>query len=235
MVKALGFDVFGTVVDWRGSIAAEGAERWEARGVHADWGALADAWRRRYQPSMERVRRGERPWTSLDRLHRESLDDLLPEVGLEGLDEPARAELNLVWHRLRPWPDAAAGLHRLAARFQLATLSNGNLELLEDLVANAGLPFHRVLSAETFHAYKPDPRTYTGAARELGVAPGELMMVAAHRQDLLAAAGCGLRTAFIWRPAEWGPAGSEERPEPSFDVVARDLGDLADQLLEGAA
>lgn len=230
MPTALAFDVFGTLVDWRGSIVAEGAERWAPRGVDADWGALADAWRERYQPAMEQVRRGRRPWTVLDQLHRESLDDLLPGFGMAELGEAERTELNAVWHRLRPWPDTRDGLRRLSERYTLATLSNGNLELLEDLVREAGLPIHRVLSAESFHAYKPDPRTYKGAARELGVEPGELMMVAAHRGDLLAAAECGLQTAFVWRPEEWGPRGSEERPDPSFDLVARDLGDLAGQL-----
>lgn len=230
MVRALAFDVFGTVVDWRGSIVAEGEERWAARGVRADWAALADAWRRRYQPALERVRSGDRPWTELDRLHRESLDELLPEFGLGALGESERSELNRAWHRLRPWPDSRDGLARLGRRYTLATLSNGNLELLQDLVREGDLPFHRVLSAETFRAYKPDPRTYLGAARELGVEPAELMMVAAHRDDLLAAAGCGLRTAFVWRPREWGPAPSGEAPDPSFDVVADDLFDLAERL-----
>lgn len=233
MVRALAFDVFGTVVDWRGSIVAEGEERWEPRGVHADWAALADAWRRRYQPSLERVRAGRREWAPLDELHRESLDDLLPELGLERLGERDRAELNLVWHRLKPWPDSREGLRRLAQRFTLATLSNGNVALLEDLARNALLPFHRVLSAETFQAYKPDPRTYTGAARILGVQPEELMMVAAHTGDLRAAAASGLRTAFVARPLEWGPAGRAEEPDADFDVVAGDLDELADRLLEG--
>lgn len=231
MPSALVFDVFGTVVDWRSSIVEEGQTRWAGRHAGVDWAALADAWRKRYEPAMRRVREGERPWTPLDTLHRESLDDLLPEFGLAVMPDAERAELNLVWHRLRPWPDARHGLARLADRFKLATLSNGNLDLLEDLVRSADLPFHRVLSAETFRAYKPDPATYRGAARELGLEPNELMLVAAHRRDLLAARDCGLQTAFVWRREEWGPGGSDEHPEPEFDVVAEDFEDLADQLL----
>lgn len=232
MPSALAFDVFGTVVDWRGSIVDEGRSRWSSRHPGVDWGAMADAWRRRYEPSMRRVRDGERPWAVLDTLHRESLDELLPEFGLDSMADTERAELNLVWHRLRPWPDARQALARLAERFTLVTLSNGNLDLLEDLVRTGDLPFHRVLSAETFQAYKPDPATYRGAARELRLEPGELMMVAAHRQDLLAARACGLGTAFVWRRQEWGPAGTDEHPEPVFDLVAEDFNDLAAQLLD---
>ncbi len=224
------FDVFGTVVDWRGSIIREGGERWAARGVHADWAALADAWRRRYQPALERVRSGQRPWVPLDDLHRESLDDLLPDFGLDGLDAAGRSELNLVWHRLDPWPDAVEGLRRLSSNFRLSTLSNGNRGLLEDLVRHGGLPFHEVLSAEDFHAYKPDPRVYRGALERLGRADGELMMVAAHPDDLAAAAACGLRTAYVRRPLEWGPGRPEPEPETGFEYSAGDFIDLAQQL-----
>jgi 2-haloacid dehalogenase len=232
MIRALAFDVFGTLVDWRGSIIAEGRQRWEPRGIHADWPALADAWRRRYQPSLERVRSGAAPWTPLDALHRSSLDQLLPEFGLGHLGESDRRDLNAVWHRLRAWPDVRAGLEALnAGGRQTATLSNGNLDLLRDLAAANRLPFTRILSAETFHAYKPDPRTYLGAARELGLEPGELMMTAAHVDDLRAARSHGLRTAFIARPQEWGPGAGAERPEPGeFDYQAATLAELA-QLL----
>ncbi len=231
MVRALTFDVFGTVVDWRGSIVAEGEERWTPRGARTGWAALADSWRRRYQPSLDRVRRGELPWTPLDVLHRASLDELLPDFGLEDLGEAERAELNLVWHRLRPWPDVPEGLRRLARGFTVATLSNGNLALLEDLVRGGDLPFHRVLSAETYRAYKPDPRVYRGAAADLGCAPEEVMMVAAHPSDLRAAAACGLRTAHVVRPLEWGPSGGVEEFRPDeFDIVATDFLDLAAKL-----
>ena len=229
MVRALTFDVFGTVVDWRGSIIAEGGQRWTPRGVEADWGAVADAWRRRYQPSLERVRQGDRPWTPLDVLHRESLDELLPEVGLGSLGEADRAELNLVWHRLHPWPDAVAGLRRLARRYRLATLSNGNRALLQDLVEFGELPLE-VLSAEDFRAYKPDPRVYLGAAERLECEPGEVMMVAAHPDDLRAAAAQGLRTAYVRRPLEWGPGHEPEPADPLFDAVAGDFVELAEIL-----
>ena len=230
MVRALAFDVFGTVVDWRGSIVREGASRWLSRGVTADWGALADEWRRRYQPSMQQVRSGQRPWVTLDTLHRESLDDLLPAFGLQRLGEAERSELTTVWHRLSPWPDAVEGLRRLRARFRLATLSNGNRVLLEDLVQAGGLPFDLVLSAEDFRAYKPEPAVYRGAAERLGVAPEELMMVAAHPDDLQAAAAVGLGTAYVQRPLEWGPGGSAPPADPAFDVVADDFVDLASRL-----
>lgn len=230
MIRALVFDVFGTVVDWRGSLVAEGEERWEPRGWHADWGALADAWRARYQPSMDRVRRGERPFTPLDVLHRESLDDLLPDLGLQSMGEAERAELNLAWHRLRPWPDAARGLELLARRHHLATLSNGNRSLLEDLVRAGGLAFHEVLSAEDFGAYKPDPRVYRGAVEHLGLEPGEVAMVAAHPDDLRAAASCGLGTCYVPRPLEWGVGQPEPERGEEFDVVAPDFVALAERL-----
>jgi 2-haloacid dehalogenase len=230
VIRALAFDIFGTVVDWRGSIVREGAERWAPRGVETDWGALADTWRTRYQPSMAEVRQGRRPWTPLDTLHRESLDALLPSFGLQGLGEAEREELTMVWHRLAPWPDAVSGLRRLRARFDLVTLSNGNRSLLEDLVRFGELPFDRVLSAEDFQAYKPDPRVYRGAAERLGCAPGDLMLVAAHPDDLLAAAAEGLGTAYVTRPLEWGPGGSAPPADPSFAVVAADFEELARRL-----
>ena len=230
MIRALAFDVFGTVVDWRGSLVAEGAERWEPRGWHADWGALADAWRGRYQPALERVRRGERPFTSLDVLHRESLDALLPEFGLEAMGDAERAELNLAWHRLRPWPDSRPGLERLAQHHHLTTLSNGNRSLLRDLVREGRLAFHQVLSAEDFGAYKPDPRVYLGAARRLELPPGEVAMVAAHPDDLRAAAEQGLRTCYVPRPLEWGGGAPVPEAGEEFDHVAPDLVALAEAL-----
>jgi 2-haloacid dehalogenase len=231
-VRALVFDVFGTVVDWRSAIVRDGRALTAAKGLAVDWEAFADAWRAGYQPAMQRVRGGEVGWTTIDRLHREILDALLPRFGLSGLDERERDALNRVWHRLDPWPDAVAGLARLKRRFTIATLSNGNVSLLVDMAKRAGLPWDTVLSAELFGHYKPDREVYLGAARVLDVAPAELLMVAAHPSDLAAAARAGLRTAYVPRPLEYGPGGGlREAPgDQTFDVVAADFGVLADRL-----
>jgi len=230
-VQALTFDVFGTVVDWRGSIIAEGEALNRTKGLTVDWGAFADAWRRMYSPSMDRVRRGELPWTNLDGLHRMSLEELLPRFGLDGLSEAELDHLNRVWHRLRPWPDAAPGLARLRTRYIVATLSNGNVALLTNMAKRAGLPWDCILSAELVRAYKPDPVVYTSAATFLGLPPDQVMMVAAHPADLRAARAAGLRTAYVPRPLEWGPGHTAEPvPEGEFDVTARDFLDLADKL-----
>lgn len=230
-IGALAFDVFGTVVDWRTSIIREGELLNRAKGLAVDWAALADAWRAGYQPAMQRVRSGELPWTQLDALHRLILDDLLPRFGLGDLTAPEIEHLNRVWHRLLPWPDAVPGLNRLRARHVLATLSNGNVALLVHMARHAGLPWDCVLSAELFQRYKPDPAVYTGAARLLGHAPEQVMMVAAHPADLHAARDAGLRTAYVPRPLEHGP---HHTPEPvdttPFDLVAADFLDLARQL-----
>lgn len=230
MAPALTFDVFGTVVDWRGSIAAEARRLLGDRYPDAGWERFADGWRSRYQPSLERVRSGALPWTPLDDLHAASLDDLLRELGLTA-SEPVRRELVLAWHRLRPWPDAVPGLRRLARRFTLATLSNGGVALLRDLVGHAGLPFHQVLSAEDARAYKPQPKVYLTAVRRLGLTPREVTMVAAHWDDLEAARALGLRTAFVRRPLEWG-AGVEPDLERRqwVDHYAADLEELAAAL-----
>ena len=234
-VRALVFDVFGTVVDWRGSIVRDGAALAAAKGLRVDWPAFADAWRAGYQPAMQRVMQaskvGAGAWIKLDALHREILDSLLPRFGLDGLDEGERAHLNLVWHRLDPWPDAVPGLTRLKARFPIATLSNGNVSLLVDMARHAKLPWDTVLSAELFRKYKPDPGVYLGAADLLGVVPGELVMVAAHPSDLAAAAAAGLRTAYVDRPLERGAGGARESTDGHrFDWMARDFVDLAAQL-----
>ena len=229
-IRALVFDVFGTVVDWRGSIIREG-QALEAKGLQVDWPAFADEWRAGYQPAMQRVRGGEDGWVNIDTLHREILDRLLPRFGLEVLTEPERAHLNLVWHRLEPWPDSVRGLRRLKSRFVISTLSNGNVALLVNMAKQARLPWDCVLSAELFLHYKPDPEVYQGAARLLGVECQQVLMVAAHPGDLAAAARAGLRTAYVPRPLEHGPSG---RMEPvgdlRFDRVATDFIDLADQL-----
>lgn len=229
-IKALVFDVFGTVVDWRGSIVREG----RTTRPEVDWPALADAWRAGYVPAMDRARRGEIAWTNIDGLHRVILDEIRPRFGLADLPEAEVAQLNRVWHRLDGWPDAVTGLQRLKAKFVISTLSNGNVALLVDMAKHARLPWDCVLSAELFQHYKPDPEVYQGAARLLGVERDELMMVAAHPSDLVAAQRAGLRTAYVPRPLERGEGGwIEPVGDAVFDVVASDFNALAAQL--GAA
>ncbi|QYN35841.1 haloacid dehalogenase type II [Pseudonocardia sp. DSM 110487] len=226
-VRALVFDVFGTVVDWRGGIARE--VRRLLPGLDAE--ALADAWRGRYVPSMDRVRRGELPWTSLDELHRTSLDELLAEFGVPGVPEAVRNELVLAWHRLDPWPDSVEGLTRLKDRYVIASLSDGNVALLVDMAKHGGLPWDTVLSAELFGHYKPDPEAYDGAARLLGLPPERVLMVAAHVGDLAAARARGLRTAYIHRPREHGSAAAPPpETDPEADVSVASLTELAAQL-----
>jgi 2-haloacid dehalogenase len=226
-VSVLVFDIFGTVVDWHGSVVRELA----ATQPQVDGDAFARAWREGYQPAMQRVRGGEIGFVRLDVLHRQILDEILPRFGLAHLDEAQRESLNRVWHRLDPWPDSVAGLARLKTRFTICTLSNGNIGLLTDMAKRAGLPWDCVLSAEVFQAYKPDPRVYLGAAEVFGVAPAEVMMVAAHHEDLAAARACGLATAYVERPLEFGAAQPKDvSPQPDKGWHARDLLDLAAQL-----
>jgi 2-haloacid dehalogenase len=234
-IRALAFDVFGTVVDWRGSIIREGAALGAAKGWQVDWPAFADAWRAGYQPAMQRARSGAIPWANIDALHRGILDELIPRFGLDGLDGAEREHLNRVWHRLDPWPDALAGLARLKRRFVIATLSNGNIALLVDLAKRAGLPWDCVLSAELMRHYKPDPEVYQGAAQLLGVEAHELLMVAAHPSDLRGAQRAGLPTALVRRPLEYGanPTGApppDALADDRFDLVASDFIDLAQRL-----
>jgi 2-haloacid dehalogenase len=229
-VKALAFDVFGTVVDWRGSIVREGAQWSKARGLNIDWGNFADRWRANYGPSMERVRTGKLPWTKLDALHRATLDDLLVEFHIKGLGEQEKDHWNRVWHRLTPWPDAVAGLTRLKQKFIICTLSNGNVSLLVDMAKFAGLPWDTVVSAESFHHYKPDREAYLGAVEVLDCAPPEVMMVAAHPPDLRAAKSCGMKTAFVPRPLENGPAKPPAKPGDVYDIEAEDFLELAAKL-----
>ena len=234
-IKALVFDVFGTVVDWRGGLIREGEALSAAKGLAVDWPAFADAWRAGYQPAMQRARSGTIAWTNVDGLHRVILDELIPRFGLGALTEAERAQFNRVWHRLDPWPDAVAGLTRLKARFVVSTLSNGNIALLVNMAKRAGLPWDCVLSAEIMKHYKPDPEVYQGAAALLGIARHELLMVAAHPSDLRGAARAGLRTALVHRPLERGPnpAGApppDALPDDRFDLVADDFADLAQRL-----
>ena len=230
-VKALTFDVFGTVVDWRSSIIEEGRALGRSKNIEADWVAFADAWRGRYQPSMSRVRDGEMPWTNLDNLHRASLDALLQEFGIAGLDEHEIDDLNRAWHRLNPWPDSVAGLSRLKKKYILATLSNGNVALLVNMAKKAGLPWDAILGAEVTKHYKPQPECYLLSAQLLDLAPHECMLVAAHNGDLLAAGALGFRTAFVGRPTEYGPDQQADlQAEHPFDIVSESFTDLADKL-----
>ena len=230
-VRALTFDVFGTVVDWRGSIIREGEQLGRARGIDVDWAEFADRWRAGYAPAMARVRNGELPWTEIDVLHRMILDDLLDDFGITGLSEDEKDYRNLVWHRLEPWPDSVAGLNRLRQRFIVATLSNGNVALLTNMAKHAGLPWDCILSAELMKRYKPDPETYLGAADLLGLRPEEVMMVAAHKGDLRSAQAVGLRAAFVARPHEFGPSVDVDvATEADFDVNATDIEELASKL-----
>jgi 2-haloacid dehalogenase len=229
-VSALIFDVFGTVVDWRGSVIREGEELGSKKNLDVDWAAFADEWRGRYAPSMDRVRRGELPWANLDALHRASLEELLEEFGVEGLSEEEIDHLNKVWHRLDPWPDSVAGLARLKERYVISTFSNGNVALLTDMAKRAGLPWDLILSAELVRHYKPDPETYLMAPNFLDLRPDEVMLVAAHPSDLRAAQTHGLRAAYVLRPLEWGPVGEAEPADPSFDLVVDDIVELAEKL-----
>lgn len=231
MVSALLFDVFGTVVDWRGGVIRDVTALASARDTDLDAAAFADAWRAGYGPSMDLVRRGELPWTKLDALHRRTLDRLVEERGPSGLSLADKAWLNTCWHRLDPWPDSVPGLRRLKKKFVIATFSNGNVSLLVDLARRAGLPWDAVFSAELFRHYKPDPEFYRGAVELLSLTPPEVMLVAAHNNDLQAAAAQGLATAFVARPAERGPDAHRDRgPSGDYTYVAADLEDLAERL-----
>ncbi|MEM7169895.1 MAG: haloacid dehalogenase type II [Pseudomonadota bacterium] len=232
VAKALVFDVFGTCVDWRTTIINEGRFLGQEKGLgHVDWAAFADAWRAGYQPAMEEVRTGRRNWTILDVLHRENLERLLPQFDISGLDDGDIDHLNRVWHRLQPWPDVVSGLRRLKEKFVIGPLSNGNVALLVNMAKRSGLPWDVILGAEVAGHYKPQPKAYLTAVRLLGLAPDQVMMVAAHNSDLQAAGALGLKTAFVPRPTEHGPDQAEDLvPTHDYDLVATDFGNLADQL-----
>jgi 2-haloacid dehalogenase len=229
-IKALIFDVFGTLVDWRTSIARESKDILSPLGVNIDWQAFADAWRDQYQPAMEEVRSGRLPFSKLDVLHRRNLDVILKDFGLNHIGEPTRVNLNLAWHRLDAWPDVAPGLARLRNKFRLAPCSNGNISLMVDLARRNGFPWDAILGAELARDYKPKPEVYLSAAGAFDCKPAETMMVAAHSSDLAAAAATGLRTAFIARPDERGPGKGESRTSVPVDVSANGLMELADLL-----
>lgn len=230
-VKALTFDVFGTVVDWRTSIAREAEIVLAPKGHALDWIGFAAAWRKRYQPAMQAVRTGARPFTKLDVLHRENLEAVLTDFGVSGLNDAELDHLNRAWHRLDPWPDVLAGLTRLKGKYVLATQSNGNVALMVNMAKRAGLPWDVILGAEVCQAYKPMPEAYLRAADLLGLAPEECMMTAAHNDDLKAAAAQGFRTAFVARPAEHGPGQTKDLvADPSIDIAADSFIALADKL-----
>jgi 2-haloacid dehalogenase len=228
---AIVFDTFGTVVDWRGSLIAELTGFGRERGIEADWAGLVDAWRAAYRPSMNRVRSGEQPWTTLDALHRASLDQLVQEFRVAGLSEADLRHINRGWHRLNPWPDSVPGLTRLKRRYIIGPLSNGNVALLTNMAKHAGLPWDMVFGSDLFGHFKPDPETYLGVCRLLDLEPGQVMMAAAHNSDLAAARKLGLLTAFFPRPSEHGPAQHADiKAEAEWDIVARDIEDVAAQL-----
>ena len=230
-VQALLFDVFGTVVDWRSSIVDELTRFGAEKRLKADWAAFTDDWRGLYQPAMDEVRTGRRTWTILDVLHRESLDKLLVKYALTGLSEADKDHVNKVWHRLKPWPDTVEGLRRLKSRYIIGTLSNGNVGLLTRMAKHAGLPWDVVLGAETARAYKPLPQAYLASAELLNLAPSQVMLVAAHNGDLAAAAECGLRTAFVARPAEYGPHQKRDfKADRDWDVVTDSFTALAEAI-----
>jgi len=229
--KALVFDVFGTVVDWHGSVAREVRELARGKGLRINAVKFAKAWRAGYRPAMDRVRRGEAPFEKIDVIHRAILEDVLRQFRVTTLAEDEKAHLNLVWHRLKPWPDAVRGLKRLKSKHIIATLSNGNTGLLVDMAKHGGLPWDCVFSSDTFKLFKPDPGMYLGAADRLDLKPSEVMMVAAHKPDLRAAAQQGLKTAFVKRPHEHGRNNNPDlASETEFTINAESFLDLADQM-----
>ncbi|WP_370632076.1 haloacid dehalogenase type II [Pusillimonas sp. MFBS29] len=232
-VRALVFDVFGTVVDWRNGVARQAANFLAKNDVPMEPTEFADAWRRRYQPAMEAVRSGQRPFVRLDILHRENLEAVLTEAGVDvaAIDPQELAELNLAWHRLDPWPDVLSGLARLKDRFIIAPLSNGNIILMLDMARRAGIPWHTILGAEVVQAYKPAPAAYLRTVDLLAMRPEQVCMVAAHNNDLAAARACGLKTTFVLRPTEHGASQTTDlHPEQDWEVTVDSFEALADAL-----
>jgi len=230
-IKALAFDVFGTVVDWRSGVIAEGEQLGKTKGLQIDWAAFADAWRSIYRPYMDLVGNGQLPWTKLDDLHRQMLEATLTKFGIANLTNDEKEHFNRVWHRLTPWPDSVPGLQRLKSRFVVSTLSNGNIALLTNMAKHAGLPWDCILSAENVRHYKPDPEVYLLVSQLFDLQPEQVMMVAAHEHDLQSAQKHGLRTAYVHRPMERGPGKALTKPPTErYDIVANDFLDLAAQL-----
>ena len=229
-VRAVAFDVFGTLVDWRSGVAREAKRVLQPRGHSLDWTAFADAWRAEYQPGMEEVRSGRIPFCKLDELHRRNLERFIPRFGLRDLSHDVLSELTLAWHKLDAWPDVAAALARLKPKYLLAPVSNGNISLMVDLARRNKFPWDAILGAEVAGDYKPKPRVYLAACGAFDLDPAKCMMVAAHSNDLAAAAACGLRTGHIARPDEHGPGTGERAPTVPVDAAGADLGDLASKL-----
>jgi 2-haloacid dehalogenase len=231
MIKALLFDVFGTVVDWRSSVIKECISLERNIGISGDWEKLTDLWRQNYAPSMDKVRNGEKKWVNLDTLHKESLIKILKELNIHGFTEDNINHLNNAWHRLAPWNDTVEGLNLLKSNFSISTLSNGGIDLLTNMANTQNLPWDNIFSAETFMHYKPDSETYLGAVDKLNLETQEVMLVAAHNQDLLSAKKYGLKTAFVLRSNEYGPSQDFDlKADPSIDVVSSDFIDLNNKL-----
>ena len=227
-VKALVFDVFGTVVDWRTSLIEQFQAFGSEKGLSVNWEAFVDGWKSCYRPGMDAVREGRLPWTNVDGIYRPKLDALLGEYKITGLAEAEKIRLNRAWHRCKPWPDVVAGLTRLKTKYVLSTLSNGDVACLVNMAKYGGLPWDCVFCAEVFRHYKPDPEVYRGAIELLGLEPEEIMLVAAHNYDLRAARSYGMRTAFVPRPSEHGSGQTSDlKPEEDWDVVVSDFGELA--------
>jgi 2-haloacid dehalogenase len=230
-IKAIVFDTFGTVVDWRSSIAADFRAFGRRKAIDVPWEAFVDEWKTAYKPGMEAVRRGDWPWTKVGEIYRSKLDAILAKYGVDTLTEDEKIYLNRAWHRLNPWPDSVAGLVRLKKQYVISTLSNGDVDCLVDMARNAGLPWDLILCAEIFRHYKPDPEVYRGAIELLNLKPHEIMLVAAHNYDLRAARSHGMRTGFVPRPTEYGPdQRTDLTAEDDWDVVANDFLGLADAL-----
>ena len=230
-IKAIVFDTFGTVVDWRSSITADFRAFGKQKAIDIPWEAFVDEWKTAYKPGMDAVRSGDWPWTKVSKIYRSKLNAILPKYGIDTLTEDEKIYLNRAWHRLNPWPDSVAGLIRLKKQYVIATLSNGDVECLVDMARNAGLPWDVILCAEIFRHYKPDPEVYLGAIELLNLKPHEIMLVAAHNYDLRAARSHGMRTGFVLRPTEYGPnQGTDLRAEEDWDVVANNFFGLADAL-----
>lgn len=229
-LRMLVFDVFGTVVDWRSSVVAEGEQLGKAKGIDIDWAAFADAWRSIYRPYMDKVQNGDLPWTKLDDLHRMMLAETLKKFSIGNLTTEEMEHLNRIWHRLKPWPDSVPGLQRLKSRYVIATLSNGNIALLTNMAKHAGLPWDCILSAENVRRYKPDAAVYLLAPQLFDLKPEQVMMVAAHEHDLASARAHGLRTAFVHRPLERPGKATAIPPAERYDLIASDFVKLASQL-----
>jgi 2-haloacid dehalogenase len=229
-IKAIFFDVFGTLVDWRSSIAREARDILTPLGYQLDWSAFADAWRAEYQPAMEQVRSGHIPFCKLDVLHLHNLEQILPRFHISGLDDATKRNLNLAWHRLDAWPDTSAGLHRLKRKFMIAPVSNGNISLMVALARRNDLPWDAILGSEIAGDFKPKPRVYLAACGAFDLVPAQCMMAAAHPNDLAAAASCGLRTGYISRPDEKGRSAEYTAPKQRFDVNATSVVELAEKL-----